>query len=237
MTGPGIGQVVLPLGRRQIPTDRHAVLPFNRKEEDNRRARNMPVGKAPKKPHGPLRKEGFTPSRRKPLCCIMPETGLEPALPLQEPGPQPGASANSATPAHIALILGLRSTVDCPPGYDKIPDSVSLCRACQWNPKCTHETQSGTKRSPLFSVINILRGRRAVGQDELPRFPARIFVPSLRRSAKNDYVSSSSGTRQNPAAGALRSAVPLRQGPSVGPSGIAATPSAKWPTRPNERCR
>src|SRR5476651_951722 len=77
-----------------------AVLPFNRKEEDNRRARNMPVEKAPKKPHGALRKkEGFTPSRRKPLCCLMPETGLEPALPLQEPGPQPGASANSATPA------------------------------------------------------------------------------------------------------------------------------------------
>ena len=47
----------------------------------------------------------------------MPETGLEPALPLQEPGPQPGASANSATPAHIAFMLVLRVNADLPPGY------------------------------------------------------------------------------------------------------------------------
>ncbi len=53
--------------------------------------------------HNPLacrNEKGFTPHRRKPLSCKVPETGLEPALPLQQPGPQPGASANSATPAN-----------------------------------------------------------------------------------------------------------------------------------------
>jgi hypothetical protein len=38
-------------------------------------------------------------SRRKSLPCLVPKTGIEPALPLREPGPEPGASANSATSA------------------------------------------------------------------------------------------------------------------------------------------
>jgi hypothetical protein len=38
-------------------------------------------------------RKGLTTRRRKSLCCLVPETGLEPALPLQEPGPQPGLSA------------------------------------------------------------------------------------------------------------------------------------------------
>ena len=54
---------------------------------------------------------------RKSLSLKVPETGLEPALPLQEPGPQPGASANSATPAHTAFMLVLRVNADLPPGY------------------------------------------------------------------------------------------------------------------------
>src|SRR5262245_2838156 len=34
-----------------------------------------------------------------PFAASVPETGLEPARPMRSPGPQPGASANSATPA------------------------------------------------------------------------------------------------------------------------------------------
>ncbi len=48
---------------------------------------------------------GKAKSLEKSRLFAVPETGLEPALPLQEPGPQPGASANSATPAYSALIL------------------------------------------------------------------------------------------------------------------------------------
>src|SRR5437870_2895279 len=122
---------------------RHCVLPFNRKEEDNRRARNMPVIKAPKKPHGALRKkEGFTPSRRKPLCCIVPETGLEPALPLQEPGPQPGASANSATPARIASTKEINATAVCPP--HKVSSSV-WSRAAEIDGIAAMRTKNETK--------------------------------------------------------------------------------------------
>ena len=36
---------------------------------------------------------GYPPLFSKLLCIKMPETGLEPALPLRQPGPQPGASA------------------------------------------------------------------------------------------------------------------------------------------------
>src|SRR5690349_12945506 len=37
--------------------------------------------------------------RRKPLKGKVPKRGLEPPLPEREPGPEPGASANSATSA------------------------------------------------------------------------------------------------------------------------------------------
>src|ERR1051325_6859594 len=48
---------------------------------------------------------------RKSLSLKVPETGLEPALPLQEPGPQPGASANSATPAALLHIRPQRGGI------------------------------------------------------------------------------------------------------------------------------
>src|SRR5262249_43744008 len=35
----------------------------------------------------------------KPLCYMVPKRGLEPPLPKREPGPEPGASASSATSA------------------------------------------------------------------------------------------------------------------------------------------
>src|ERR1019366_8878742 len=38
-------------------------------------------------------RKGLTTRRRKSFCSIVPETGLEPALPLQEPGPQPNPPA------------------------------------------------------------------------------------------------------------------------------------------------
>src|SRR5262249_28107002 len=36
------------------------------------------------------------------LALRVPETGIEPARPLRSPGPQPGASASSATPARCS---------------------------------------------------------------------------------------------------------------------------------------
>jgi hypothetical protein len=43
----------------------------------------------------PKKQKGPRAFRPKSLRCKMPETGLEPALPLQQPGPQPGFSAKS----------------------------------------------------------------------------------------------------------------------------------------------
>src|ERR1700758_464022 len=45
------------------------------------------------------KEKGLTPYRRKSLYCKVPKRGLEPPLPLREPGPEPGASASSATSA------------------------------------------------------------------------------------------------------------------------------------------
>src|SRR5262249_18612871 len=43
--------------------------------------------------------------RRKPLKEKVPKRGLEPPLPLREPGPEPGASASSATSADILVAF------------------------------------------------------------------------------------------------------------------------------------
>lgn len=45
------------------------------------------------------RKKDLRHDSRKSLRCQVPETGIEPALPLRKLGPQPSASASSATPA------------------------------------------------------------------------------------------------------------------------------------------
>ena len=40
---------------------------------------------------------------RNPFCFNVPKRGLEPPLPKREPGPEPGASANSATSAKVVF--------------------------------------------------------------------------------------------------------------------------------------
>ena len=71
------------------------------RDPDQRRELQRNPNVAPQMPPktGWPNEKGVTAIRRNPLCCLVPETGLEPAL-LAQPGPQPGASANSATPAH-----------------------------------------------------------------------------------------------------------------------------------------
>lgn len=50
-------------------------------------------------------KKGFTPVRRKPFRCKCRRQDLNLHCQLRQPGPQPGASANSATPAWSNYIM------------------------------------------------------------------------------------------------------------------------------------
>src|SRR5262249_25702614 len=59
-------------------------------------------------PNETAQESGVTVIFRNPSCFNMPETGLEPALVKPQPGPQPGASANSATPARSAIPYLMR---------------------------------------------------------------------------------------------------------------------------------
>ncbi len=72
----------------------------------------------------------------------MPETGLEPALPLQEPGPQPGASANSATPACFAFAFAFTRSLGLPADLQCHPDSL--------------EHVDGTYPAPAQKIVTIL---------------------------------------------------------------------------------
>ena len=56
----------------------------------------------------PIKAQRTQSCRPKSFRIKMPETGLEPARPLRSPGPQPGASANSATPAGHPITLWTR---------------------------------------------------------------------------------------------------------------------------------
>src|SRR5882762_10507310 len=96
-------------------------------------------------PSGKAKKPG------KPRLFAVPETGLEPALPLQEPGPQPGASANSSTPAHIAFMLVLRVNANLPPGY------VDLFVRSRCDDVEGISAIHDTKRAHFFSIEHIIR--------------------------------------------------------------------------------
>src|SRR5262245_29695945 len=65
---------------------------------------------------------GAAGSPQLPALSLVPETGLEPALPMREPGPQPGASAGVWQGGHAGVAL--QDPVTKPLAKNKIAQPV-----------------------------------------------------------------------------------------------------------------